>query len=234
MVVFERAHFTPAPRPHRVNNARVHHDDSPRRALQLLRRFSQGLLLLDGAYHARRFVLDGADGRPVLPMPKGWDPRRTASFENSGEVFYLPDDSDPELQLIVHPEAVDPRTHEGVDRWTAWHGAADERRWAALRIESARWSGGVCDGDEIQTPNPLRPVETRLLKDLNTDRARLATICERGAGVRPESPLAVGIDPDGLNVRASLGVVRIEFPSECPDEAAARRAIDAMAGDSAR
>lgn len=184
--------------------------------------------MLDGAYFQARFVLDPATGRPVMPMPPEWDPRDAGSDE-LGRVLYLPDDSEPVLQLVVEPAPIDPRTHEGVDRWAAYHGSARERAWASLKVESARWDGEVCDGEDVTVGNPLRSAESRLLRDLNADRARLARLCAKGTGFAPEAPMAVGVDPDGVDVRASLGVVRVEFPTPCPDEGAARLAIGALA-----
>lgn len=200
---------------------------TPRGAVRVTRRFTQGLLLLGGTHHPRRFVLDPESGRPVMPMPAEWDPR--SAPDETGAVLYLPDDSDPEVQIIAHPAIIDPRTHGAPDRWAAYHGPTREARWAALDIESVKWSGGVCDADEFDASNALRSSQGALLRELNADRDRLSRLCERGAGVRVNTPLAVGVDPDGIDVRASLGVVRVEFPEPCDDEGAAGRAIESLA-----
>jgi len=215
-----------------VNTDPTAHPEA-RDALRALRSFSGGLLLIGGIHWPRRFVLDPPSGRPVMPMPADWEPADTANPEDSGAVLYLPDDTDPELQLVIEPAPIDPRTHEAADRWAAYHGEARERVWSMFKVESVRWRGEVFDGDDVLAGNPLRAAEGRLLRGLNADRARLGRVCERATGVRPEAPMAVGVDPDGIDARASLGVMRIEFPSDCADEAAARSAIAALAGDSA-
>lgn len=161
-------------------------------------------------------------------MPPGWDPRRPPDPDDAGPVLYLPDDSDPDAQLVVSPEPIDPATHAAADRWAAYHGATRERSWALLSVESVRTRDDVLDGDAVVGPNPLTPAEPGILRALNADRPRLARLCAR-AGVHPASPLAVGVDPDGLDVRASLGVVRVEFDGECPDGPAVERALTDLA-----
>ena len=64
----------------------------------------------------------------------------------------------------------------------------------------------------LTAANVARPVESRLCKLLNENEDRLRTLTARMAGVMPETALAVGVDEDGIDVRVSLGVVRVEFP----------------------
>ncbi len=202
--------------------------DAPALASRAVRSFTRGLLRLDEVFHPCRFVLDPATGHPVLPMPRAWDPRSPEGSDDAGVVLYLPDDSDPAAQLVVTPTPLDPRSHGAADRWRAYHGEAREPAWALLRVESVRFGGEVFDGDEVIRASALRADEPRLVRELNADRARLAAFCRGATGIDPESPLAVGVDPDGVDVRASLGVIRAEFERPCPDADAARREIDAL------
>jgi len=207
--------------------------DPAANAVRLIRSCTSGLLRLDEVFHPCRFVLDPATGHPVVPMPPEWDPRLPAGSDERGVVLYIPDDSDPVAQLVVLPEPIDPSVHEAADRWAAYHGSIRVPAWALLRVESARCGGEVLDGEGLVHGNPLRADEPRLIRELNADRERLARLCERGAGVRPQAPMAVGADPDGIDVRASLGVIRVEFRAPCADAGAARHAIDALVGDGA-
>lgn len=197
----------------------------------LLRRFYQGLLLVGETFEKRRYVMDPASGSLVTPMPESWrGGRRIMAGEEGAELsFFVPEDCDDGLQLLVVPEPIDDLS-EAADRWRVYHGKPDGPRWVRLKVEQAKWSGGVCMGDELCCANPIKGAEARLCRELNGDGARLARLCERANGVRPESPVAVGVDTWGVDVRSSLGVVRVEFGGECGGEGEVRAVLERLGG----
>jgi len=190
---------------------------SPSHGLRILRRHYScklrfGELLIDC-----RYVLDPATGRPVMPVPAQvlCENRSPSDDPDAEVVIFVPDDSTSEaaeaLQILALPEPIEPRAHEAGDRYLVYHGAANERCWAALSVQSVRWHGAVVSGEEMLTPNPLRGVEPRVCKALNADPGRIGVACQRATGTLPMTPLVVGVDPDGIDVRARFGVIRIEF-----------------------
>jgi hypothetical protein len=98
-----------------------------------------------------------------------------------------------------------------------------------LDIESVKCVGFVVDGADLNTINTLHADETALCRELNADPARLAAMCLRETRTSVADPVAVGVDPFGIAVRARFGVVRVEFAAEAMDAAAARREIEALA-----
>lgn len=206
--------------------------DRPEDGRRTLRSFHDALIQIGETLERRRYVLDSATGRPVMPMPESW--RGGMRGEHLGEdvelAMYVPEDCDGCLQLLVTPTVMDPLTTEGADRWQVYHGRPDGPYWALLKVESAKWPEGVCDGDELCGANALRACESRLLRDLNADRGVLAGMCRRALNVTPEAPMAVGIDPDGFDVRGKLGIIRVEFGSPALDEDAAKVMIGRLRG----
>jgi hypothetical protein len=177
------------------------------------------VLLADGLASRVKFVCDSASGRIVFPAPP-------STLEASEVVLFVPEEDPPdedELQLLIAPTELDPGHDEPCDRWRAYHGEPHLARWAACDIESARFAGEVIDETPLARPNPLAAVEPRLCKRLNTDRQRLAELCRTNNGCAPSDPLAVGVDPCGIDVRARFGIMRVPFRTEAwtPDAAAA-------------
>jgi hypothetical protein len=190
----------------------------PHRAVQHLRGNREGTLLADGLATPVKFVCDSASGRIVFPT--------TPSTLSSSElVLFVPQEEPPdvdELQLLVAPREIDPSHDEPCDRWRAYHGEPRLSHWAACEIESARFAGEVIDETPLGQPNPLAPVEPRLCRRLNSDLDALGRLCTLAVGCAPHDPLAVGVDPGGIDVRARFGIMRIPFKKEAwtPDAAA--------------
>lgn len=205
------------------------HDDHPDRAtppygLRVLRRHHScklrfGELLIDC-----RYVLDPSTGSPVMPVPaQALAEHRSPTDDPDREVvLFVPDDAHEHageaLQMLAIPEPLDPRTHEAGDRYLVYHGTPSERNWAIFSVQSVRWAGVVVSGEEMLKGNPFRSLEPRICKELNADRGVVAAACGRATGTTPEAPLVVGVDPDGVDVRARFGIVRVEFDRSAKDE----------------
>ncbi|MBL0927422.1 MAG: hypothetical protein IBJ11_07200 [Phycisphaerales bacterium] len=214
------------------------------RACDALARSREGLLAYTaddspgslGEYRQSiRFIPDPATGRLILLVP-------APALEGPGHadpVLHVPDESADALQLLVSLEEVpdSPLT----DRWQAHHGPPQierpeggrvQGRFAAAWIDSAKAFDRVFDGDALMgslvSPASLIKGEPGLCKVLNTDRARLARLCQRFAGVVVPDPLCVAVGPRGLSVRARFGIVFVGFEAPAQGEAEARGAIDEM------
>jgi hypothetical protein len=159
-------------------------------------------------------------------------PTNPIVFEGEA-VLFTPEESDQALQLLLLPRPTDPDTDEACDRWKAYHGTPAYPRWASCGIESARLGDDVVEGEALMVPNPLRAAEPALCKRLNADRARLTRLCHRATGVEIPGPLAVGVDPDGVDVKARFGIVRVLFGAPAPTGEAAGAAIDALLAEAA-
>lgn len=198
--------------------------------LRLLRASHSALLLVEEVYVPRTYILCNATGRPVIPMPAAWEAAcKSGRIEPDDPLaMFIPEDTDDCLQLLVIPEPMDVRTDPAADRYMAYHGKPDQAVMAKLTIDSAKWPGEVCEGDRLMVANALAANEPRLCKQLNADPARLALLCQRAVGTRPEAPVAVGIDPLGLDVRARFGIIRVEFPTPAPDGAGVLERIESL------
>jgi len=201
-----------------MNNPGVPTDETTRATLALIRSFTSGTILCDGTPEPVRFVFDGRTGRVVLALDPVW-----AGCEEF--VLCLPDDSfDTKARLLLVPERLD--EHDpALDMYLAYHGRGATGVCLSAAIESAKLGDStVVDGAALTVANPLMPALGRLCRALNEDRGALRRACGRAAGVSPEDPLAVGIDPFGVDVRARFGTVRLAFgvPVADVDEAEAR------------
>jgi hypothetical protein len=208
----------------------VDQDPAILEGLRRLRTFHTALILIEEVYVPRGYVLDNSSGRPVMPLPGAWEAARKSGRMDPADPFpmYVPEDTPDCLQLLVIPELLDVRTDPAADRYMAYHGKPVEAALAALTIDTAKWPSEVCDGDQIMVRNALAADEPRLCKKLNADPARLALLCERAVGTRPEAPVAVGIDPGGLDVRARFGIIRVEFTTPAADAVGAMERIESL------
>ncbi|MGD1915437.1 MAG: hypothetical protein ACFCBV_04530 [Phycisphaerales bacterium] len=178
----------------------------------------------DGAEPAR-VVLADAGGEIIVPMHH--DLREAGQWS-----FAAPNELDPAIELsLEHTQADEPAepSEAEADRWMAYHGSTPPGcRLVSLSATFARFcedDGGTCVAEGVLKANPLRSHMPGLCKTLNADRERLADACARLIGVRPESPVAVGVDEWGVHVRAAFDVLRLEFERPAIDEQSARRVI---------
>lgn len=182
--------------------------------LRRLRMHHGGVLSFGETVETVRFVLDPLTGQPVLPVPG-------RALDGGSAVLFLPDDSAPDcLQVTGVPREVDPGREEACDRHGAYFGKPAHARWALLEVDSVKCLDEVVDGDLVRLTNPLRKHEGRLCRAVNEHPRELAGACVRVAGVAPEEPRMVGVDPWGADVRARFDVLRLEFPRpvSTPDE----------------
>lgn len=168
-------------------------------------------MLAGGVPWPLKFIIDGRDGTLVMPADRTF-------FEADELVLWVPEERFESLQLLVAPAPQGDDLDEARDRYLAYHGEARSAHWARCTVESARQVGEVWSGDSVARPNLIRAAEPRLCRTLNADRARLAELVETMCGVRPAEPLAVGVDEDGIDVRAALGIIRVELPRRARDE----------------
>ena len=201
---------------------------APHPAWLFLRSNHEGVLSADGEVEKVRFVIDGATGRVVLPV----HPSVLGAEEL---VMFVPDEAPqmgPELQLLITRSDLDADS-EPADRWKAYHGDPLQTRWISCVIDGGKFEGDVVEPESLALPNPLLAAEPRLCKRLNADKPALARACERLGKVAVREPLAVGVDPTGIDVRARFGTVHLPFEPLAWTEGDAARSLDAVLGATA-
>lgn len=192
-------------------------DDAPsHRCLRLLRRFKDATLAFGDRTADIRFVIDRTDGRLVMPV-------EAAAAKHSEFTLHLPSQSDCDLTALVIPSRIErPEASEAVDRWSVYHGAPpSSAAWVSARILGLKSvhdpSDTLMDESALTVPNALGTAEFRLIRAANADRAQLARAASGIAGIDLDDASCVGVDPDGIDVRAPFGIVRLEFPYAAAD-----------------
>ncbi|MFG0241921.1 MAG: DUF2470 domain-containing protein [Phycisphaerales bacterium JB054] len=179
---------------------------TPAEAVRSLRAAAQGHLLADAdTVRPVRWVVDRRRGHLVFPIPGDLDDLTEAQL-------LIPEEHDPRLAALLAIETTDTPPAAAEIRHEVYHGAAREARWAIATIEALRYHGEAFDSEALELIDPLAEHEPALCRTLNADPARLVEICRHNAGARVPKPVAVGVDPDGIDVRARFGIVRVEFP----------------------
>lgn len=213
----------------------------------------------DGSSRAtgHRYVVDGRSGRLVMAVDsremketseatRSADPGRGSS-SSSGRgrpvpgldaLFCVPEE-EPEamqLSLVLRDITDDPAMGYALDRWAAYFDRplGPRARFVDGEIISAKLGREVVDGEDLDLLNPLLEghVESRLVKLANAERGALVRVLQaRGLSEHDrDGARCVGVDPRGIDVRAGLGVRRIEFPARVVDEASGRAAVAALLG----
>lgn len=191
-----------------------------------LRAHREGLLLAAGL--PRRIRIVQHEGSLVFPA-------EPALVDADSLTLCLPDEAptdDNELQLMLSAALTDDGA--AADRWRIYHGEPDRLTWVACTIQGARYRGDVVDHEPLNAPNPLASAEPALCRTLNADRARLAMVCRLITGVLPESPVAVGVDDLGIDLRARFGIIRLPFRDPVPTPALAQARIASLFGGAPR
>lgn len=201
----------------------THAKDADAQALDLAREVLtanlEGQLRFDGHGARIRYIFDPRDGRLVASVP-------VAVLLAAELVLDIPEETDDALQLLVTAEEA--AESIATDRWLAYHGQPEFPRWATFWIDSARHGPWVFDGEGLTSINPFTADEPSICKKLNADPARLASLAQRRAGVPIPKPLCVGVDPGGLHIRATFGVIRVRFEKPANTAAEAQATIDGM------
>ena len=195
-------------------------DEAVDHTLDFLHAHLKGFIRFDGDRVAIKVIV-APDGAIVAPVMESMLRSVDVSLE-------LPDDGEDGLQVMVTLERLDA---EGplaglCDRWRAYHGEPEDVRWARMVPDAARHLQWFVDGEALLQANPLAKDEAGLLKALNAaPRSFLKALCT-AARAPSENPVAVGVDPGGLDVRRAHDVVRIPFPARLETAAAVRSFMD--------
>lgn len=187
-------------------------EESPREITRRLRSLFEGVLLADDHAESVYFVLDPETGQPVAPVP-GWLLDDDGVHEAADLVLMTPDENADSLQLLCRARAIEPSVF-AFAYYEAHHGKPAEGTLCVLEVESIKAGLTLASGEDCCIPNPLIKVIGAICRAVNADRGRLAEACDRALHVKPQAPICVGVDPDGLSIRARFGIVRIPFDIE--------------------
>lgn len=184
------------------------------RAMHLMRSAWSCTLLFDETPFETQCMIDPRSGQFLVATVND-------AFQASDVTIACPRDSfDTRLRISIQLDQT--VSEEQYDRFTAYHLPATTPLLACASYEYAKLdSGEVITPDQCSLINPLVDQYGPLCRTLNTDRDRLSHLCLSISGVEHEQPLAVGVDPDGIDVRASFGLVRLKLPDQIvnPDDA---------------
>jgi hypothetical protein len=164
-----------------------------------------GLLRAGDVFEPVKLVIDPATGFPALSVGR-W------AIEDPDLSLYLPEDHPDGVQLSGTMREVDLQNHAAADRWMAYYGKPSRVGFGIFEIESYKRLDVVVDGTHTAVEHSFRSSEGALLRALRSRTDDLIRACRRLSGLEPESALAVGVDPFGLDVRVRFGVMRLEFP----------------------
>jgi len=185
------------------------------KAWAFLRGHTRADLRFDEHMRPVKYVI-APDGRPAAPV-------MVAMLQAMDGVLFIPEYVDDSMELHVTILQFEERGPDAAvaDRWRIYHGEPDDVRWAYLKVDAARFTGMVIDGDALEKPNTLANDEARLCRELNQKTDLLRRLCEHYGTMRVEQPVMVGIDPLGIDLRARFDVVRVPAsrPMRNADEA---------------
>lgn len=144
-------------------------------------------------------------------------PAMVAMLQPCDIVMFIPEYCEDCIEMHISLEEFE---EDGVnaslaDRWQVYHGISPDVQWATVEIDAARFHEAFVDGEQLCRENTLYNFEPALCKDLNENHVELVKeICKKHTNVAVPDPVVVGIDPMGIDVRASFGIVRI--PADSP------------------
>ena len=180
-------------------------------ACTLLQGWYKGDLRFDDNIVPCRFVRTD-EGRLVAPV-------MVAALHTADTVLMIPDEHAPVLELLLSMAPFEESGPDGrwADRWRIYHGEEEDINWAFFDIDMGRMSGIVIDGDALLHANPLAEEEAGLCRAINElGPEALQRVCRKRLEQEVEHPLVVGVDPDGMDVRATFDVLRIPFSIATP------------------
>jgi hypothetical protein len=201
--------------------------DSAAWCLRLLRRFREATLAFGDRTDDIRFVIDRTDGRLVMPI-------ESAAAKHTEFTLHLPSQSDCEASAIIDSARIErPEGSEAVDRWSVYHGTPPtSATWTTSRILGLKSmddaANSVMDESILTVPNLLGTAEFRLIRLANADRPLLTRAARAIAGIDLDDASCIGVDPDGIDVRAPFGIVRLEFPYAAADIPTAELMLTAL------
>lgn len=186
----------------------------------LLRANPRGELRFDERLAPLKFII-APDGRLIANVQR-------EMLDAYDAVLYVPEYRDGALELQVSIEPIEKHGDDAhlIDRWMIHYGEAANPKWARLSIDSARFDRLVIDGEALTRPNPLASCEAALCRFVNEHHLdALRTVVARCTNVHVESPVVVGVDPGGLDVRARFGIIRLLFTRAITTPESAKEAL---------
>jgi hypothetical protein len=172
-------------------------------AWNFLRCNTTGTLRFGDHLHEVSYVFSN-DGAMIIPA-------MVAMLQPQSLVMYVPEYAEDCMEMHVTLEQFSP-TGDGsayVDRWQMYHGEPPDVQWAKVTIDAARFHEMFIDGDGLQRENEIAVDEPLLCIQLNGDIAEIVSACKQIANVEVETPVVVGVDQLGVDVRARFGIVRL-------------------------
>lgn len=200
-------------------------DPAVEAAYAFLRANTKADLRFDEHLRPIRYVI-APDGRLVSPV-------MVAMLDSVDTVLFIPECIENAMEVQVTLEEFTERGKHGelADRWRIYHGDPEDVRWAIMSIDGARHEGVVVDGDPLMRINPFTGsgAEAAICRHMNEDHQDdLRRLCLHFANVEIESPIMVGIDPLGIDVRARFDVYRVPAIEPMTSREDARRVLAAM------
>ena len=148
------------------------------------------------------------DGKLVAPA-------MVSMLRSLETILFLPDEEETSMHLQVTLDQFEESGERGAlcDRWRIYHGDPPDVRWAVMSIDAARFDGLFIDGEAMTRPNPLARQVPAICRTLNATHSELLRkACLAHAKIGVEKPVAVGVDPYGIDVRGAFDIIRLESP----------------------
>jgi len=192
-------------------------DDPILSARRAIRTYYRGLLRAGERVEHVRFVVDPVTGGIVLPA-------HPAALEEESITLHVPDECDAGVGLLMEFVPIeDPGLDALCDRWRIYHMKPDEACWLRCRVETVRLMDDVMVGDDLGLPNPLAAAEPALCR-----RANARPVADPKSLKDPKTPVVVGVDPEGMDVRVASDIVRVWFSERAETPEAAAATIDRL------
>jgi len=210
-----------------LHNPPMSDDAAAQWCLRLLRRFREATLAFGDRTAPIHFVIDRTNGHLVFPV-------ESAASTYPEFTLFLPSQADCDATALVVPSRIErPEGSEAVDRWSVYHGLPPtSATWISARTLGLKSTEDAADAvmDEaaLTVPNMLGTAEFRLIRLANADRAILSRAARAVAAIDLDDALCVGADPDGIDIRAPFGIVRLEFPYAAADIPTAELMLTAL------
>lgn len=173
-------------------------------AWQYLRSNSTATITFNEHTHDVAYVINH-EGVLVIPA-------MVAMLQPCDIVMFIPEYCEDCIEMHVSLQEFEEegKHSSSADRWQVYHGVSPDVQWAMLEIDAARFHEAFIDGELLQRENSLADLEPALCKKLNKHHvAQVQEICKSRTNVGVPEPVVVGVDPLGIDIRASFGIIRV-------------------------